>query len=201
MRSIRAGSRSRLRRVQPGRGRTGSPTALAVGFAACSLRVGMSSTGGAGGDRPGGCAALAAAVSQAGGLGSLGASYMPLEVLQAQVRAMRRLTEAPAVVNLILAFDQRERLEVAVEEQAPWISFPGDRRDADCTRSRRRRSGACSGGVGRGGALGSGSARRRVDRARFRGGWARPEPGVRSCRSCRKFVRRSRSRSWLRRNR
>jgi NAD(P)H-dependent flavin oxidoreductase YrpB (nitropropane dioxygenase family) len=70
-----------------------------------------------------GDAALAAAVSKAGGLGSLGASYMPLDVLRDQVREMRRLTEAPVVVNLILAFDQVERLEVAVEEHAPWISF------------------------------------------------------------------------------
>jgi NAD(P)H-dependent flavin oxidoreductase YrpB (nitropropane dioxygenase family) len=61
-----------------------------------------------------GDAALAAAVSEAGGLGSLGASYMSLDVLREQVRRMRRLTEAPVVVNLILAFDQVERLEVAV---------------------------------------------------------------------------------------
>lgn len=67
--------------------------------------------------------ALAAAVSEAGGLGSLGASYMSVEVLREQVRGMLRLTDAPIVVNLILAFDQEERLEIAVEEQAPWISF------------------------------------------------------------------------------
>ena len=70
-----------------------------------------------------GDAALATAVSNAGGLGSLGASYMSLDVLREQVRGMRRSTEAPVVVNLILAFDQAERLEVAVEEHAPWISF------------------------------------------------------------------------------
>jgi nitronate monooxygenase len=46
-----------------------------------------------------------------------------VEVLREQVRGMRRLTDAPVVVNLILAFDQEERLEVAVEEQASWISF------------------------------------------------------------------------------
>ena len=48
---------------------------------------------------------------------------MPLDVLREQVRGLRRLTEAPVVVNLILAFDQVERLEVALEEHAPWISF------------------------------------------------------------------------------
>ena len=70
-----------------------------------------------------GGAALAVAVSEAGGLGSLGASHMSLDVLREQVRGMRRLTDAPVVVNLILAFEQEERVEVAVEEQAPWISF------------------------------------------------------------------------------
>jgi NAD(P)H-dependent flavin oxidoreductase YrpB (nitropropane dioxygenase family) len=70
-----------------------------------------------------GDATLAAAVSEAGGLGSLGASYMSLDALREQVRGMRKATEAPVVVNLILAFDQAERLEVAMEEHAPWISF------------------------------------------------------------------------------
>jgi enoyl-[acyl-carrier protein] reductase II len=70
-----------------------------------------------------GDAVLATAVSMAGGLGSLGASYMSLDVLREQVRGMRRSTEAPVVVNLILAFNQVERLEVALEERAPWISF------------------------------------------------------------------------------
>jgi enoyl-[acyl-carrier protein] reductase II len=70
-----------------------------------------------------GDAALAAPVSKAGGLGSLGASYMSSDLLREQVRGMRRLTEAPVVVNPILAFDQVERLEVAVEERAPWVSF------------------------------------------------------------------------------
>jgi enoyl-[acyl-carrier protein] reductase II len=71
-----------------------------------------------------GDAVLATAVSRAGGLGSLGASYMSLDVLREQVRGMRSSTEAPVVVNLILAFNQVERLEVALEEHAPWPTGP-----------------------------------------------------------------------------
>jgi nitronate monooxygenase len=67
--------------------------------------------------------ALALAVSQAGGLGSLGASYTPPADLREQIRLLRRGTRAPFCVNLILDFEQHERVEVAVSEGAPWISF------------------------------------------------------------------------------
>jgi nitronate monooxygenase len=70
-----------------------------------------------------GDARLALAVSEAGGAGSLGASYMPLEMLSDQVAALNRGTSEPFVVNLILAFDQRERLEVVLAHGAPWVSF------------------------------------------------------------------------------
>jgi nitronate monooxygenase len=70
-----------------------------------------------------GDARLALAVSQAGGLGTLGAAYMSLDVLREQIRFLRRGTEAPFAVNLILAFEQAERLEVALEENIPWVSF------------------------------------------------------------------------------
>ena len=70
-----------------------------------------------------GDARLALAVSQAGGLGSLGASYMALDQLDAQVAALNRGTDQPFVVNLILAFDQRQRLEVVLARGAPWVSF------------------------------------------------------------------------------
>jgi nitronate monooxygenase len=68
-------------------------------------------------------APLAAAVSAAGGLGTLGASWTEPDALREQVRAIARATDAPFCVNLVLDFDQEERLEIALEERAPWISF------------------------------------------------------------------------------
>lgn len=70
-----------------------------------------------------GDARLVIAVAEAGGLGSLGASYMPLRDLREQMQLLHRETDKPFAVNLILAFEQEERLEVALEESAPWISF------------------------------------------------------------------------------
>ncbi len=45
---------------------------------------------------------LVAAVSNAGGLGSLGAAYLPPETLREQVRGIRGLTEGPFGVNLFV---------------------------------------------------------------------------------------------------
>lgn len=44
--------------------------------------------------------ALAAAVSNAGGLGSLGAAWLPADELRAAIRAVRDLTDRPFMVNL-----------------------------------------------------------------------------------------------------
>jgi nitronate monooxygenase len=66
---------------------------------------------------------LAAAVSEAGGLGSLGASWTEPALLREQIRAIRRRTDRPFLVNLVLAFDQEERLELVCEEGVPIISF------------------------------------------------------------------------------
>jgi NAD(P)H-dependent flavin oxidoreductase YrpB (nitropropane dioxygenase family) len=67
--------------------------------------------------------ALAAAVSEAGGIGSLGASWTEPELLRAQIREVRRRTERPFMVNLVLAFEQEERLELALSEGVELISF------------------------------------------------------------------------------
>jgi nitronate monooxygenase len=67
--------------------------------------------------------ALAAAVSAAGGIGSLGASWTDPAQLREQIRAVRRATDRPFCVNLVLASDQAERLEVAAEEGVELISF------------------------------------------------------------------------------
>jgi len=67
--------------------------------------------------------ALAAAVSNAGGLGTLALSWHPPDAVRAAIREARALTERPFAVNLVLAFPQDERLAVCLEEQVPAISF------------------------------------------------------------------------------
>lgn len=67
--------------------------------------------------------ALAAAVSNAGGLGMLALSWSPEGHVREQIRETRRLTDRPFGVNLVLAFPQDERLAVCLEEGAPVISF------------------------------------------------------------------------------
>ena len=68
-------------------------------------------------------AQLASEVSRAGGLGSLGASWTDPGVLRERIRSIARATDRPFCVNLVLDFEQEERLEVAVEERAPIVSF------------------------------------------------------------------------------
>jgi NAD(P)H-dependent flavin oxidoreductase YrpB (nitropropane dioxygenase family) len=73
------------------------------------------------------CPALAAAVSNAGGLGMLALSWHPPEAVRAAIRETRALTDRPFGVNLVLAFPQSERFAVCLEEQVPVISlFWGD---------------------------------------------------------------------------
>jgi nitronate monooxygenase len=71
----------------------------------------------------GAAAALAAEVSRAGGLGTLGASWTDPSSLREQIRSIARATDRPFCVNLVLDFEQDERLEVAVEERVAWVSF------------------------------------------------------------------------------
>jgi len=66
---------------------------------------------------------LAAAVSNAGGLGTLPLWQVDNEKLRSEIRTMRSLTDRPFVVNLNLEFPQEERLEVCIEERVPVISF------------------------------------------------------------------------------
>jgi len=67
--------------------------------------------------------ALAAAVSNAGGLGMLPMSWSSPEEVAAVVEETGRRTERPFGVNLGLAWDQRERLALALEAGARVISF------------------------------------------------------------------------------
>ncbi len=67
--------------------------------------------------------ALAAAVSNAGGLGTLVLWRANAEEMRRQIAEVRALTSRPFGVNLNLDFPQEERLAVCLEERVPVISF------------------------------------------------------------------------------
>jgi len=71
--------------------------------------------------------ALAAAVSNAGGLGMLQCSWLGLEHVRTAIGETRRLTDRPFGVNLVLEWPQDDRLEIALDEGVPVVSlFWGD---------------------------------------------------------------------------
>jgi len=67
--------------------------------------------------------ALAAAVSNAGGLGTLAGTWCSPADLRRVLLETRALTSRPIGVNLVLAFDVRPHLEAALEEGVRIISF------------------------------------------------------------------------------
>jgi nitronate monooxygenase len=67
--------------------------------------------------------ALAAAVSNAGGLGMLPLTFDEPETVRDLIRQMHQLTARPFGVNLILQWPQEERLQVCLEEGVPVVSF------------------------------------------------------------------------------
>ena len=70
---------------------------------------------------------LAAAVTNAGGLGMLGTSWDKPDIMRKKIRATRALTDGPFAVNLAMPWDQHERLEIALEEGVKAVSlFWGD---------------------------------------------------------------------------
>jgi NAD(P)H-dependent flavin oxidoreductase YrpB (nitropropane dioxygenase family) len=69
------------------------------------------------------CPALAAAVSNAGGLGTMPVGTVPPEIVAATVEQIRSLTERPFAVNLLLTRPQEERLEAALDAGAPAVNF------------------------------------------------------------------------------
>ncbi len=71
--------------------------------------------------RPGARAELAAAVSNAGGLGMLG--WDDLAGLRELIRATRALTDKPFGVNFILTEEKHDFVEVCIEEGVAAISF------------------------------------------------------------------------------
>jgi nitronate monooxygenase/enoyl-[acyl-carrier protein] reductase II len=73
---------------------------------------------------------LAAAVSNAGGIGSLGTTLMPPEAVTDQIRRTRELTDRPFIVNHTRRPLNEETFAVTLEEEPPVVSLalgePGD---------------------------------------------------------------------------
>jgi NAD(P)H-dependent flavin oxidoreductase YrpB (nitropropane dioxygenase family) len=68
-------------------------------------------------------ARLAAAVSNAGALGTMPLWRADVESLRGAVRKLRSLTSRPFAVNLNMEFSQQDRLEACLDEGVPIISF------------------------------------------------------------------------------
>lgn len=74
-------------------------------------------------------ASLAAAVSNAGGLGVLGMGGLPAAVIRDEIRKLRSLTAKPFGVNIILALLEEGQIESCLDEKVPvLILFWGDPR-------------------------------------------------------------------------
>ncbi|MEU7230485.1 NAD(P)H-dependent flavin oxidoreductase [Streptomyces chrestomyceticus] len=72
----------------------------------------------------GGTSELAVAVSNAGGIGAVGAALMPADRLREIIHEIRAgAGKAPFHINLITYFDNTEHLQVCVEERVPAVSF------------------------------------------------------------------------------
>ncbi|MGA4879127.1 NAD(P)H-dependent flavin oxidoreductase [Streptomyces lydicamycinicus] len=70
---------------------------------------------------------LAAAVAEAGGLGTLALTWVSEPEAVRRIRQVRRLTSRPFAVNLVLDFPVEELVEVCLAESVPVIStFWGD---------------------------------------------------------------------------
>lgn len=66
---------------------------------------------------------LAAAVSNAGGLGLLQAQMAPPDLFRQTIRRTRTLTDRPFGMNLLLPFPPEEKIEICLQERVPVISF------------------------------------------------------------------------------
>lgn len=66
---------------------------------------------------------LVAAVSNAGGLGTLAITWRSLEATRSLIRQTKALTDRPFAVNLVLDWEPTERLIIALEEDATIVSF------------------------------------------------------------------------------
>ena len=66
---------------------------------------------------------LAAAVSNAGALGMLGAGIYPPEALRAMILATREMSDGPFGVDLIPDITSAEHIDVCIETQVPVVTF------------------------------------------------------------------------------
>lgn len=66
---------------------------------------------------------LAIAVSNAGGMGTLGAAMVPPDGLRAMIQGVRAGTDRPFGVNFITQFTTSEAVDVCIEERVPVVSF------------------------------------------------------------------------------
>ena len=66
---------------------------------------------------------LAASVSNAGGLGMLALSGADLDTARNRIRQTKQLTNKPFGVNLVLEWEQSDRVQICIEEQVPVVSF------------------------------------------------------------------------------
>ena len=70
-----------------------------------------------------GTAELASAVSNAGGLGIIGAGHMPPDLLRAEIQKAKRWTDKPFGVNIMLMSPfVKEVMQVVVEERVPVVT-------------------------------------------------------------------------------
>jgi nitronate monooxygenase len=69
------------------------------------------------------CPELVSAVSNAGGLGMFAMSWRDADTIRAMIRDTRALTSRPFGVNLVLEWDQVERLEVCLGQGVRIVSF------------------------------------------------------------------------------
>lgn len=65
---------------------------------------------------------LVAAVGNAGGLGTLAASWLPLDTLVARLARIRRLTDRAFGVNLVLEWPQDGRMDLCLRSDVPLVS-------------------------------------------------------------------------------
>lgn len=68
---------------------------------------------------------LAAAVSEAGGLGLLGAASAPPEIVREQIREAKKLTDKPVGVNIMLLNPNAEEVAKAVVEEGVKVVTTG----------------------------------------------------------------------------
>lgn len=68
-------------------------------------------------------AELSAAVSNAGGIGVIGAGHMPTDLLREQIRLAKELTDRPFGVNLMLLTPHIDELvQLVIEERVPLVT-------------------------------------------------------------------------------